>query len=431
MHPRWLISALAAMAMAATPSLAAETAPSTQAPPAAGAPAPAPPQDGAVPVTPEPSTPQEKTAPAKAEPKTQMAQGTPTPATPPPGQPSAAPEEKQPDPPTTPKFTYGGQADFYFSTNFNDPFNGLNNGLLNVRAWDIKDEHGPHLGLIDLWAQHARDPIGFRIDLNFGPTSNIFHAADPTDDEIWRRLQQLYVSANLDGKRGRTYVDFGKWVTTAGAEVAEPRDNFLYTRGVLFNIAQPFFHLGIRGYHYLNDTDYVMAAVHRGYNAVGKTGRPLGFALAGGKKLNDEWTVSANYYGGVEGATVGAGESYRSLIDLIALYNPTGSKWAYTFNVDYAQQASSKIGGLSAQAKYAINPKSYAAFRGEFLLDDDFAGSNVYTVTAGYTYLFSKYFQARAEYRHDFSNDAVFANDQVGRFKSNQGTFLIAAIVGF
>ena len=415
MQRRWLISAVAALAMAAAPLAAAETAPPAAVDPAAPAAPPA-----------RASRPSTATTPEKPQPGAVVAQG--TTAQPEPGQPSPtpAPEEKQPTPPPAPKFTYGGSADFYFSSNLNDPFTGFN----ALRAFDVKDERGPHLGLIDLWAQYARDPIGLRVDLAFGPTARLVNAFDPTDDDLWAHLQQLYVSANLN-KKGTTYLDFGKWVTTAGAEVIEPKDNWLYSRGLLFNLAIPFYHLGARGYHYFNDTDYAMVSLHRGWNAVGKTGRPLGFALAGSKKLSDEWTFIGNYYGGVEGAVVGAGESYRNLFDFIMLYNPAGSKWAYTFNVDYVQQASAKLGGLSAQAKYTINPKSYAAFRGEFLLDDDFLGTNAYSLTAGYTHLFSKYFQTRVEYRHDFASQDVFANDRVGTFKANQGTFLISAIVSY
>lgn len=333
--------------------------------------------------------------------------------------------EKQPAPPA-PRLTYGGSADFYFSTNLNKPFTGTN----ALRAWDVKDEHGPHLGLIDLWGQYARGPVGGRLDLNFGPTSRYLHAFDPNQDDVWHHIQQAYVSANLN-RRGTTYVDAGKWVTTAGVEVTEPRDNWLYSRGLLFNLVQPFYHLGARGYHYFNDTDNVMVAVHRGYNAVGSTGRGLGFALAGTKKLTPEWTFTGNYYGGEEAATAGAAESYRSLVDLILLYAPEGSRWSYTFNADYAQQGSTRVGGLSMQARYALNPRSYLAARGEFLLDDDFLGSDVYSLTLGYGHQVNKYLQGRAEFRYDWASQRLFADERRDAFTSNQPTFLISAIVSY
>ncbi len=330
------------------------------------------------------------------------------------------------DDPPAPKFTWGGSADFYFSTNLNDPWTRVNTG----RAFDYKDD-SVSLGLIDLWAQYARDPFGFRIDVDFGPTARVVNSFDPERDDLWEHLQQIYVSANLN-KKGTTYVDLGKWVTTAGAEVIEPKDNWLYSRGLLFNLAIPFYHLGGRVYHYFNSTDYVMGAVHRGWNAVGDPGHDIGFALAGGKAINKELSVIAQYYGGEEGTTLKAheGPGYRHLIDLIALYNP-GGKLSYTANLDVVIQESSDLWGLSAQAKYTISPKQYLALRGEFLLDGGFLGSDVYSMTLGYAYTFNKYFQTRAEFRYDWASEKVFGDSPAPRFTDNQPTFLISAIVSY
>lgn len=339
------------------------------------------------------------------------------------GQGEAAKEEEKP----APKITYGASADFYFSTNFNDPWNGKN----SLRAFDIMDEQGPHLGLIDIWAQGARanDELGWRIDLNFGPTAHLFHALEPSDDEIWQHVQQLYVSANLS-KDGKTYIDFGKWNTTVGAEVLEPKDNWLYTRGILFNWAQPFFHAGARIYHYVNDTDYYAAGIHRGWNAVSSPNHDPGFFLAASKTLNPKLTVVANYYGGEEYANNSL--SYRSLIDLVALYNPS-DKMNYTFNFDYVQQGSIKWYGLAAQAKRVIDPTSYVAGRFEWVGDEDGAvfgdDGNVVTFTLGYTKIWNKYTHTKVEYRHDIVGGAnLIADERRGTFTDDQGTFTISQI---
>jgi hypothetical protein len=334
----------------------------------------------------------------------------------------AAPAEEEPAP--TPKFTYGGSADFYFSTNFNDPFTG-NNGP--VRAFDWTDEQGPHLGLIDLWAQYARDPVGFRLDVDFGPTARFVNAFEPTRDDIWEHIQQAYIGVNLN-KKGNTYVEFGKWVTTAGVEVIEPKDNWLYTRGLLYNLAIPYYNFGLRGYHYFNDTDYIMAGVQRGWNAVSYPDHGPGPVIAGGKKINDKLTLLGNYYGGDEFGP--GGESWRNLFDIIALYN-ANEKWSYTGNLDFVEQSGSTLFGIAGQAKYALTPKSYIAARGEFLIDDGFYGSDFFSVTLGYTHIFNKYFQMKADFRYDFASKDVFPHDKVGTFGGNQGTFLISAILNY
>lgn len=337
------------------------------------------------------------------------------------GQAPAAAEE---EPAPTPKFTYGGSADFYFSTNFNDPFTG-NNGP--VRAFDWVDEHGPHLGLIDLWTQYARDPVGFRLDLSFGPTAHLFNLAEPTRDDIWAHIQQAYVGVNLN-KSGTTYVEFGKWLSTVGAEVLEPKDNWLFTRGVEYNIVQPFFHLGGRVYHYTNDTDYIMAGIHRGWNAVSSPNHAPGFVIAGSKKMSDKLTLTGNYYGGDEFGPTGL--SYRNFFDVVAAYTPN-DRWAFTGNLDFAEQDGNTTLAFSGQAKYTLDSKSFLAARGELVFDDGIIGSDLYTITLGYTRQFNKYFQTKAEFRYDFASNDIFPNDRRGFFKGNQGTFLVSAIVSY
>lgn len=358
------------------------------------------------------------TTPKPAAPEMLLAQAAPA---------AAAPGEKKPDPPAPPKFTYGGSADFYFLSNFNNPWTGTN----ALRAFDYKDERGPHLGLIDIWAAYARDPIGGRIDVDFGPTSYLVNAFDPSRDELWQHIQQLYISANLD-KKGTNYIDIGKWVTTAGAEVIEPKDNWLYSRGLLFNVAEPFYHLGVRGYHTFEGGDNVGVAIHRGWNAVGNPHHDPGFAIFGTKAINKQLTFTGNYYGGEESPVATEGKAWRNFLDLVLLYNPDKSKFAYTFNLDYVQQSSSTLWGVSAQAKYTLNPKSYLAARGEFLLDDGLAGTgDIYSVTLGYAYQFNQYFQTRAEFRDDFGSNDLFAARKNGTFKDNQPTFLISAIFNY
>lgn len=411
MERRWLISAVAALALTAGPALAEESVPEPERAPVADM------QVAEAPARPE--APAAPDADKKSEPPAQVAQGTPTPMPMP-------PEEKKPEPPApAPKFTYGGSADFYYSYNLNRPYNNKN----QFHAWDIQHDK-PELGLIDLWAQYARDPVGFRLDLNFGPTSRLNHAFDYTRSDVWDNIQQAYLSANLT-KSGRTYIDVGKWNTTAGVEVTEARDNWLSSRGAVFYLVQPFYHVGGRVYHYLNDTDYVMGAVHRGWNATGNPHRSPGFAVTGSKKLSDTMTFTGSYYGGQEAPVFGNGEAYRSFFDLILAYNPTNSPWAFTLNVDTAFQGDAKFGAVAAQAKYQWTPKSYSTLRLEYILDDDFVGSDVFTATVGYAYQFNKYFQTRAEFRYDWASNNVFADHRPFTFTDNQPTFLISMIVGY
>lgn len=59
-------------------------------------------------------------------------------------------------------------------------------------------------------------PLGFRADIGFGDAATLVHAGEPAGADIYRYLQQAYISAS----RNKVQVDFGKFVTWNGAEVA-------------------------------------------------------------------------------------------------------------------------------------------------------------------------------------------------------------------
>ena len=48
-------------------------------------------------------------------------------------------------------------------------------------------------------------------------------------------------------------VDAGKFVTHMGFEVIESKDNWNYSRGLLFQFAIPYFHTGVRVTGPIND----------------------------------------------------------------------------------------------------------------------------------------------------------------------------------
>lgn len=438
MERRWILSAVAALAVSA-PVLAEETAP-------AAAPEPVAPVASS---TPDPAAsaeqPTASEAPATPAPVV-VAQATPAPGTSPAGGAAgdkpATPMGSTEEEPKTPKFTFGGQTDFYFISNLNNPWNGKN----GLRAWDIKDEHGPHLGLIELWGEYARDPIGGRIDLNFGSTARLNGSTEQSDDEWLQYFQQAYISANLT-KDGKTWIDFGKYVTPIGAEVIEPAGNWLYSQGVMFTWPIPFWHFGGRITHKLNDTDWVMVHVNNGWGTVT---RPAdagpNFGITGSKVFSPQWTVTASYLGGENFAGINE-PAWRHLLNSVVAYKPSeSSKFSYLVDMtlglqnDFALEpgntGTATWYGIQAQSKYAFKPNQYATARFEYLHDSDGAlfgnDLDVFTFTAGYTRIFNKNFQMRAEYRHDLTGGGkAFADERRGTFTADQGTFILGAIVTY
>ena len=115
-------------------------------------------------------------------------------------------------------------------------------------------------------------------------------------------------------------IDFGKFVTTAGAEVIESNKNWLYSRSFLFfNI--PLLHNGVRAGYKINDMVSVQASAVNGWN-----GQGLNPYITGDKTFGVSATITApggvtivptGYFG-----NTGSGDT-RILFDLVGAYAAT------------------------------------------------------------------------------------------------------------
>src|SRR6266700_3790214 len=185
-----------------------------------------------------------------------------------------------PAPPPPPVWSVGpidfsGLIDVYADKNFNNPAS-MTNGLRN---FDVKANQFS-LNMAKLSLEHAADPVGFRVDFWFGRAFDIIHAGEPKDaPSIMRNVQQAYIS--LKPPKGKGFqVDFGKFVTSAGAEVIETKDNWNYSRSLLFAWAIPYYHFGVR------------------------TSMPMGKVFTGGFQIVNGWNnVEDNNSGKTIGVT--------------------------------------------------------------------------------------------------------------------------------
>jgi Putative beta-barrel porin-2, OmpL-like. bbp2 len=333
------------------------------------------------------------------------------------------PQSRQPDGDAPPKITYGGNAEIYYSANLNHPFNARN----GLHYPEVTDEHGPHLSSVNLWAEGPRTPVGFRVDLGYDRSVLLGHFREPFRSHFIHHVQQAYVSANLN-KSGSTYVDLGQWNSPAS---------------VLFFTA-PIYHLGARIYHYFNDTDYLMAGVHRGWDGTGEPQHSPGLILSGRETLNRRWRLSSTYVGGDEGNGAG-GSSWRHLLNVTANWN-RDTRWAHSFEADYGQQAGVAVAprnprtthwyGAMVASQYALDAKQSVAATAEWYREDSgfligFRGSMT-SLAASYTRVVSDHLQLQYEYRHDFAaGGKPFADRARGTFTGQQGTFVVSAIVTF
>ena len=131
----------------------------------------------------------------------------------------------------------------------------------------------------------ADSRAGFRVDLDYGPTATLVHAAEPGGTTTYQNIQQAYVSV-LAGKA--LQLDFGKFVTWSGQELIESKDNWNYSRGLLFSWAIPYYHTGLRAAYAVNDKVSLTGFLVNGWNNAednntGKTARRPGDPQADGE----------------------------------------------------------------------------------------------------------------------------------------------------
>ena len=135
--------------------------------------------------------------------------------------------------------TFSGLVDGYYSLSFNHPASRTN----QLRNFDVQANR-LSLNMARMTLEHAPDPVGFRIDFGFGRTFDIVHSGEK-DLAVMRNIEQVFVSVKPKQAKG-FQADFGKFVTSAGAEVIETNSNWNYSRSLLFSWAIPYYHFGLR-----------------------------------------------------------------------------------------------------------------------------------------------------------------------------------------
>lgn len=176
-----------------------------------------------------------------------LARDAPPPPPPPPptsgesAPPAAAPGQAPAKPtPWYERFAIDGFVDAYVSVNYNFP---SPQGAANrFRAYDVNNGASIHWAAVN--AVYPADPVGATLSLRFGPSVSAYAAQDA--GTFLEYVKQAFVSLRPGGEGGKFQLDFGKYDTPVGAEVADSQLNINYTRGLLNWIAQPFFHTGFR-----------------------------------------------------------------------------------------------------------------------------------------------------------------------------------------
>src|SRR5947209_14221978 len=163
------------------------------------------------------------------------------------------------------KTEISGFVDAYYGYNFNRPAGDT----AQLRNFDTKHNQFA-LNLVELALEKKATPdsrLGYRMDLDFGPATELVHASEPGGSETFNHLQQGYLSYLAPVGKG-LQIDVGKFVTPNGAEVIETKDNWNYSRSLLFALAIPYYHFGVRATVPFNDKVTLGGMVVNGWNNV-------------------------------------------------------------------------------------------------------------------------------------------------------------------
>ncbi len=326
-----------------------------------------------------------------------------------------------------------GFVDVYYGQNFNNP--GTRNSSL--RAFDFNSNQFG-LNLVELVADKQPDAnnsrTGYHIALGFGQAMNVVNGTDPGGLSFDQYLKEAYFSYLAPVGKG-LQVDVGKFVTPHGAEVIETKDNWNYSRGLLFTYAIPFYHFGMRARYSFNEKYAVSGFFVNGWNNIvdNNTGKTYGAGFSWNP--NRKFGITQNYMAGPEQANIN--RNWRQLSDTVVTYSPTG-RLSFIVNYDYGRgdrlaTLSRPVfwTGAAGYVRYILNGQNAIATRYEYYDDKNgvttggFANptpQHLHEFTETYEHLLAHHILTRLEFRRDMSNQPVFAKGTTPVMSQNTAT---------
>jgi hypothetical protein len=357
-------------------------------------------------------------------------------------------------PAATPVWSVGsvdlsGYLDGYYSYNKNRPSDQLND-LYNFD--DATDQF--NLEAAKLTLNHDPDPVGAHLDILFGRTNVLIHGNSAAEGTTDNYIEQAYLSIKPPKAKGFE-LDFGQFTTSAGQEVVETMNNWSYSHGLLFSWAIPYYHFGIRTSMPVTKIWTVGFQLVNGWNDVFTNNGGVTVGLTSGL-VKPKYTWNVNYYTGPQNTGIeppdylGTQKGYRNLIDTTLLLTPN-AKFNWYVNYDYGQNDVPAVKavpsidqpavkhwsphwqGVAASAREQISANGALVGRVEYFADQGyalmgyFAGyacnysiastcsvpsgpvrEDVKEFTGTYEYKWAAGLLMRAEYRYDWSNQAIF-----------------------
>jgi hypothetical protein len=318
--------------------------------------------------------------------------------------------------------SFTGLFDGYYAYNFNKPDSRKN----LYHNFDFNHNQFS-LNYAELAVELKPAPLGFRADIGFGDTARAVHANEPAGTDVYQYLQQVYFSAAHKSAQ----FDFGKFVTPLGAEVIETKDNWNYTRSLLFALAIPYYHFGLRTTFTASDKFTVAGFVVNGWNNVVDNNAAKTVGVQTIVKPIGRLTWIQNYMVGNELAD---GNAPRHLVDGIATFE-VNSKLSFMANYDYGMdrqtlnrvrwQGAALYARITPVSKFRISPRVEWFEDSNGFMTGTRQTLKEATLTADV--VFNENLFLRGEYRRDWSDQAVFEHSNTGT-RTHQNTLMLGVV---
>jgi hypothetical protein len=300
-----------------------------------------------------------------------------------------------------------GSADMYYSYDFQQKAKA-GGATIPLRIYDSAHNQLT-MALLEFGlnkAATADDQVGYRFDMDYGPVADV---TSGTADSL-HNVEQAYV----------------EYYAKTGTGLTEAKDNWNYSRGILFGYAIPFYHVGARLSYSPSDKVTLGATLTNGWNNQTENNGGKTFSGSIAYKADPKTTISENFIVGQEEPV--AGGPYRWVSDTILAYN-ANAMVSFLANYDYGKEAGSKWQGISVALKDQVNDMIAITPRYEYYNDSQGFTTGLAQKLQEFTLTLEAKAKAglitRWEYRHDMSNAVYFLG------KKSQDTFTAAVIVPF
>ncbi|HEY1265479.1 MAG TPA: porin [Terriglobales bacterium] len=336
--------------------------------------------------------------------------------------------------------TLSGFVDVFYGYNSNQPASRIN----AFHNFDINSSQ-VGINMIELVADKPVSSdvkVGYHVALGFGQAMNQVNATEigpgGTEPNFAQYLKEGYLEYMAPVGKG-LQINVGKFVTPAGAEVIETKDNWNYTRGILFAWAIPYFHTGLSAKYAFSSKFALTGYLVNGWNnsTDNNSGKTTGFSAA--ITPSSRFGIVQNYLVGPEGSTNGV---FRHLSDTVVTFNPT-SKLSLMANYDYGHDSQGPgaavwWSGIAGYIKYAPDDKWAFATRGEWFNDH-----NGFETATGVPLKLSEFtftaqrmlagkLMSRLEFRRDMADQNVFPyRDGTLGLRDNQNTVTLGLVYAF